>query len=192
MSDIDRSKALLEVFRQGLCYFDEVQTKTMLGDRLSYIGMSDLGRYSECPRQAVFSKLNIRNDNLDDQFVLQRGHWFEEGVRQVLGNLGMNMFSQLEIDGRLNGVPIKAHLDFTLIWDKPSLAVRILEVKSMSQIPELPYSSHEFQVSGQTALLKELWNKPVFTLRDFKGVVLDRKQTFSELCKKHFGIHASY
>mgnify|MGYP007116388159 CR=1 FL=1 len=53
MDSSDRGKALLELFRQGLANYGQRQTQAMLGDRTAYIGMSDIARYTECPRAAV-------------------------------------------------------------------------------------------------------------------------------------------
>ena len=57
MDSSDRGKALLELFRQGLANYGQRQTQAMLGDRTAYIGMSDIARYTECPRAAVAGKL---------------------------------------------------------------------------------------------------------------------------------------
>ncbi len=151
-------------------------------------GMSDIGRYLDCPREAIFTKLNPSYNSLSEQLALQRGHWFEEGVGNVFKSLGMRLLPQLEIDCRPDGIPLKAHIDFALVWDKPTLAVRVLEVKSMSVLPDAPYSAHEAQVGGQTSLLHEYWQNPVFSLRDSKGCILDTHLTFPEICNRHLGI----
>lgn len=188
MCSTDRSKALLDIFRQGLCHFDQVQSSAMLGDRHSYIGMSDIGRYLDCPRHAIASKLMLKRENLNEQFILQRGHWFENGVGVILGHLGLKKFHQLEIDCRMNDIPMKAHLDFTLVWQQPALAVRVLEIKSMGQIPPTPYQAHEMQVSAQTSLLQNCWRDPVFSLRDGNGILLEDHLSFPEICHKQLGI----
>ena len=45
-----RNETLLEVIRQGLEVSGERQSEAMLGNRSSYIGLSDLAKYAECPR----------------------------------------------------------------------------------------------------------------------------------------------
>lgn len=52
---------------------------------------------------------------LKRQITLQRGHWFETGVHQALTGCGLSPLSQLEIEMRHKNIPIKAHLDFTLV-----------------------------------------------------------------------------
>ena len=46
-SSLVREKALLEVIRQGFLVSSRSQTHAMLGDRTSYVGMSDVGKYLE-------------------------------------------------------------------------------------------------------------------------------------------------
>ena len=76
MDTPNRAKALLEVLRQGLERYGQRQTQTMLGDRAAYIGVSDIGRYAECPRAALAGKLLPPETSLERLFTLQRGHWF--------------------------------------------------------------------------------------------------------------------
>lgn len=129
-SSLVREKALLEVIRQGFLVSSRSQTHAMLGDRTSYVGMSDVGKYLECPRAAVASRIFPEPENLDRLLPLQRGHWFEQGIGEGLSALGLRVLPQLEIDWIYKDTPIRAHLDFTLVWDSPRKAVRILEVKS--------------------------------------------------------------
>lgn len=188
MDSSDRGKALLELFRQGLANYGQRQTQAMLGDRTAYIGMSDIARYTECPRAAVAGKLLPPGTSLGRLLTLARGHWFEDGVGQCLAALGLHVLPQLEIRHTYRGVPIRAHLDFTLVWELPRPAVRILEVKSMEQLPADPYAAHELQISGQTGLLRRLWNKPTFSLRDKNGRILHDNLTFPQICREHLGL----
>lgn len=79
-SSLVREKTLLEVIRQGFLVSSRSQTHAMLGDRTSYVGMSDVGKYLECPRAAVASRIFPEPENLDRLLPLQRGHWFEQGI----------------------------------------------------------------------------------------------------------------
>lgn len=185
MDTPNRGKILLEVLRQGLERYGQRQTRTMLGDRTAYIGMSDIGRYAECPRAALAGKLLPPEASLERLLTLQRGHWFEDGVGQCLHALGLHVLPQLEIRHVYQGASIRAHLDFTLVWEQPRPAVRILEVKSMEQLPADPYAAHELQISGQLGLLCRLWNKPAFSLRDADGRILHDKLTFPQICRAH-------
>ena len=186
-----REKALLETIRRGLQLSSERQTQAMLGDRTAYIGMSDLGRYAECPRAAVASKLFPQPSSLERLITLQRGHWFESGVRSALVAANLNHVHQLEIHVRHRAETIKAHLDFALVWEKPVTAVRILEVKSTEKIPELPRNAHVVQAQGQVDLLRHYWNQPVFSLRDEAGKLLHENVSFPQLCRERFGLELS-
>ncbi|MBD5418352.1 MAG: hypothetical protein HDR50_12090 [Desulfovibrio sp.] len=97
MCQIERAKALLEVFRQGLQHYGERQTRTQLGDRSAYLGMSELARYGECPRAAVAAKLSQQHTSLETLLTLQRGHWFEDGIAGCFGELGLRLMRQVEI-----------------------------------------------------------------------------------------------
>ena len=46
-SSVARTQALLEVIRQGLLVCSRTQSRTMLGNRSAYVGMSDVGKYVE-------------------------------------------------------------------------------------------------------------------------------------------------
>lgn len=188
MDTPNRGKVLLEVLRQGLERYGQRQTQTMLGDRTAYIGMSDIGRYAECPRAALAGKLLPPEASLERLLTLQRGHWFEDGVGQCLHALGLHVLPQLEIRHVYQGASIRAHLDFTLVWEQSRPAVRILEVKSMEQLPADPYAAHELQISGQLGLLCRLWNNPAFSLRDADGRILHDKLTFPQICRAHLGL----
>ena len=101
----------------------------------------------------------------------------------------MRTLPQLELSLTHNGVPIKAHMDFVLVWEKPRPAVRILELKSTGHLPETLYTSYECQLYGQIGLLALMWNEPAFSLRDEHGTLLHRNLTMPELSKAHFGLH---
>lgn len=188
MSQTDRSKALLEVFRQGLQRHGEQQTRTQLGDRSAYLGLSDLARYADCPRAAVAAKLLQQDTSLENLLTLQRGHWFEDGIAGCLGARSLRFMRQVEISHSPGDVPIRAHLDMTLVWDAPHPAVRVLEIKSMETLPKEPYPSHERQIQGQVALLEEFWDAPVFTLKRGDGTTAHTSLNFPELCRRELGM----
>ena len=130
MEQRDRTGGLRALIRQGLQTVAQQTTAAHLGDRSSYVGMSDIGQHWECPRAALARKVLPTADSLERLLTLQRGHWFESGVGQALASLGLHALHQLEINWQHQGVPIKAHLDFVLVWGAPVNAIRILEVKS--------------------------------------------------------------
>ncbi len=188
MEQKDRTEGLRALIRQGLQAVAHKDTLAHLGDRTSYIGMSDIGQHWECPRAALARKVLPTTSSLERLLTLQRGHWFESGVGQALASLGLYMLPQLEINWQHHGVPIKAHLDFVLVWGAPVNAIRILEVKSTDKLPASPHDSHLLQLHGQIGLLVKAWNKPVFSLRAEDGTLLHEKMTFPQLCHAQFGL----
>lgn len=197
MTQPPRSQALLELLAKGLRDTAVLQTAALLGDRREYVGMSDIARVLDCPRAAVGHKLQDGDQRVEcaadcapllgKLLRLQRGHWFEAGVAQVLRNLHMPVLEQVEIQVMHHHVPIRAHLDFTFASTTGFPTVRILELKSCEHIPATLYASHETQVYGQVGLLSALWDQPVFGLSahgpdSWQGV------TFPEMCAKHLGI----
>ena len=186
------SEGLLEILRCGLERSAEQRTAIQLGDRSQYVGMSDIGKMLDCPRAALAGKLFVPEYRdtagaLKRQLLLQRGHWFETGVHQALTGCGLSPLSQLEIEMRHKNIPIKAHLDFTLVADQLQPTVRILEVKSTVRLPTTLSESYAMQIGGQTALLKAYWNLPVFNLVQDTGEVLHHR-TFPEMCNECLGV----
>lgn len=185
----DKANGLLALLHKGLHLHAERATALALGDRSKYVGLSDIGRALECPRAALLNKISPRPQaSLQKLLTLQRGHWLEYGIGQALAVHNLHILPQLELAFTYNGVPIKAHLDFTLVWDNPYPAVRILELKSTERLPETLYASYETQLYGQASFLADFWNMPVFSLRDGNGTILPRNQTMPQLCKAHFGL----
>ena len=183
---------LLEILCYGLERDAEQRTANRLGDRSRYVGLSDIAKMLDCPRAALATKLYTTEhkntaEALKHQLLLRRGHWFEKGVRQALMGYCFFPLSQLEIESRYGEVPIKAHLDFTLVADQPQPTVRILEVKSTVRLPTTLSESYAMQSGGQTALLKAYWNLPVFNLVQDTGEVLHHR-TFPEMCNECLGV----
>ena len=195
-----KAEGLLRLLTQGLLAHAEHKTTTELGDRSQYIGMSDIGKGMECLRAAVASKLGMSAipaatavDGFapDDvarvlarQIILQRGHWQEYGIEKALAATGVKLVPQLEISIEHSGVPIKAHLDFTLIWGEQRPAVRVLELKSNERIPDSLYASYEAQLYGQVGLLKSYWTEPCFSA---PGTGM-QSVTFPQIIQGLFGV----
>ena len=188
MEQKDRTEGLRALIRQGLQAVAYKDTLAHLGDRSSYVGMSDIGQHWECPRAALARKVLPTTNSLERLLTLQRGHWFESGVGQALASLGLHVLPQLEINWQHQGVPIKAHLDFVLVWGAPVNAIRILEVKSTDKLPDTPHDSHLLQLHGQIGLLVKAWGKRVFSLRAEDGTILHDKVTFPQLCSAQLGL----
>ncbi len=199
-----KREGLLRFLATGLLTHSVQDTISQLGDRSKYIGLSDIGKALDCMRSAVADKAGIVSKVdpsvvqllgeeeiatiLKKQLILQRGHWQEHGIERALVATNVNFVPQLEISIEHNGVPIKAHLDFTIVRDMPQPTIRILELKSNEHIPEHLYASYEAQLYGQIGMLYENWNKPCFSTPSAdvdKGCV---DMTFPELSKQLFGI----
>lgn len=189
MTTQSREEALLEIVRRGLFLASAHTSSAILGDRSSYLGMSDLARYPDCPRAAVAGKLGGHDTTLEHLLTLQRGHWFEDGIAGCLGREGLRFMRQMEIAHTHAGVLLRAHLDLGLVWDKPRPAVRVLEIKSMESLSNEPYPAHERQVMGQVTMLEELWDVPVFTLRRENGSIAHSRLNFPELCRRELGVN---
>ncbi|MBG0790974.1 MAG: hypothetical protein H0S80_10810 [Desulfovibrionaceae bacterium] len=195
-----KAQGLIRLLTQDLLTHAEQKTACELGDRSQYIGMSDIGKGMECLRAAVASKLGmsatpaataVDGFALDDvahvlarQIILQRGHWQEYGIEKALAATGVKLVPQLEISIEHSGVPIKAHLDFTLVWGGQRPAVRILELKSNERIPDSLYASYEAQLYGQVGLLKSCWTEPCFSA---PGTGL-QSVTFPQIIQGLFGV----
>ena len=182
-SDPHRGKALLDIFRQGLVHVAHEHTARTLGQRETYLGLSELARFAECPRAAVAAKLSSLPAELPRLLTLQRGHWFERGVADSLSALGISLLNQLEIRCEQGEMPLVAHCDLVLVWQRPRPAVRILEIKSTEILPVSPHAAHERQILGQTAMLQQCWHLPVFCLRDAGGHPVGDPVSFPRLCR---------
>lgn len=186
------AEGLLKILRCGLERSAEQRTAIQLGDRSQYVGMSDIAKMLDCPRAALAAKLftpeyRSTDEALKCRTTFHRGHWFETGVHQALTGYGLSPLSQLEIELMHGNVPIKAHLDFTLVTVQPHPTVRILEAKSTARLPTTLSESYAMQIGGQTALLKAYWNHPVFNLVLDTGEVLYHR-TFPEICNECLGV----
>ena len=189
------AEGLLEILRCGLERDAERRTAILLGDRSRYVGLSDIAKMLDCPRVALAAKLftpeyRSTDEALKRRITFHRGHWFETGVHQALIGYGLSPLSQLEIEIVYGDVPIKAHLDFTLVTEQLHPTVRILEVKSTARLPTTLSESYAMQIGGQTALLKAYWNHPVFNIIQETGEVLYHR-TFPEICKELLGVSLS-
>ena len=186
-----RGEKLLELICAGLAQSTARTSALTLGDRSQYIGMSDIGSYLTCPRKTILNRLypEQQDSSLSKLLTLNRGHWFEDGIASILKELNIPHIRQLEIGiDHGDGVEIKAHLDFVLVSTHPKPTVRILEVKSCRELPEVLYPSYEMQVYGQVGLLARHWGGPDFSLTDEQGEFQFGGLTFPEVAHNLWGI----
>lgn len=193
--------SLLRLLAQGMRQISTIHTTHSLGNRQEYIGMSDIAKGLDCLRAAVGNKLRsgMPPDNRQEESLvalhqrmgkelrLQRGHWFEQGVGAALTATGVRIIPQLEINLLHAGVPIKAHLDFVLVFPGPPAQVLVVECKSCERIPDTVYASHEVQIYGQIGLLKALWQREAFSVRAAQGQQTFPTSTFPNLAGMLFG-----
>lgn len=180
MSDNPRAAALLAQMARGLVRHGQEETSRTLGDRRTYIGLSDVGRAITCIRAAVLNKIGGKPaETLQRQLVLQRGHWLEAGLIPAFRANGAKLMSQLEISITHGDVPIRAHLDLTLVAD---CVVRVLELKSTARLPDILSPGYEVQLYGQIGLISTYWNQPVFAAEGLS------RCTFPQLVQTLFGI----
>ncbi len=180
MSPDSKQNGLLEFLTMGMLTHSIKDTQDQLGDRSQYIGMSDIGKAMECLRSAVADKAGIvkkiqphllsglspekMKEVQIKKIILQRGHWQEYGIQNAITSTNAHCIPQLEISLDYQGIPLKAHLDFTIVWGGSHPAIRILELKSNEHIPDHLYASYEAQIYGQTGLLFYCWNQPCFSV----------------------------
>ncbi len=133
----------------GLQKFAKQHTLTTLGDRNNYLGASDIGY---CPRKVIFDRLHPVDHDLATLLRFQRGHMAEDIVANAFGAAGYNNFDR-QVEAVASGAtPIRCHIDF--VFNAPKLKA-ILEVKSVSAIPDGPHSSWESQLYMQMGALAE-------------------------------------
>jgi len=126
-------------------------TQETLGDRSSYLGASDIGN---CPRKVIFEKLIPSDHDLATLLRFQRGHMAEDIVANALIAAGYANFDR-QVEVIASGTtPVKVHIDFVFTTNNPKLKA-ILEIKSVSSIPDVPYASWESQLYMQMGALKE-------------------------------------
>lgn len=126
----------------------KLETLDTLGNRMKYIGSSDL---SDCPYKVVQSKLNPPKYSIKQQIIFQRGHLAESIVAKMLSGL-KNVREQVEVTAEMGTLPLKAHIDF-LVKDKKKCV--IIEAKTVSAPIDVPYESWVMQVQYQMGLLMQ-------------------------------------
>jgi CRISPR-associated exonuclease Cas4 len=124
-----------------------------LGDRSTYVGASDVGG---CPRRVVLGKRNPPEFDLQTLIRFMRGHLVENIMQAACAWKKIKFEHQLEIiHPRL---PYRAHLDFSFANREE---IGVLEVKSVSHIPDEPYEGWVAQLYFQLGLVHKRFRKRV-------------------------------
>jgi len=115
-----------------------------LGNRKKYVGSSDV---TQCFRKVVKSKQEAPKFNDEQMMVMLRGHLVEKIVERMVKKISKYYIYQYEISHPKKDY-IRAHIDFLV---EGSI---IIEVKSVSQMPESPYPTWVEQIIFQAGILK--------------------------------------
>lgn len=129
------------------------RTKTAeLGDRTQYIGSSDV---SGCPRKVYLQRKHPKTPSVSTLLKFSRGHVAELLIQRIFDAGGMKHCYDTQVELHHPDYPLKAHLDFLFYADfdgTPEL--HVVEVKSVSGIPDEPYPQWVDQLSYQLGLLR--------------------------------------
>ncbi len=122
-----------------------------LGDRTRYIGSSDV---SGCARKVYLSRKNPSTPDFSTLLKFNRGHVAETLIENIFIAGGVKHLFATQVELRHPVDPLKAHVDFLFHSDLDGTpGFHVIEVKSVSGIPDEPYSSWEDQLSFQLGLL---------------------------------------
>ena len=161
-----------------------------LKDRTQYVGASDVG---QCPLKVVKSKLNPPEYDSETLVKFKRGHLAETILAECFAYTQYRWETQMEfIHPKCEY--IRAHADF-VFYTKDFSRIGIVEQKSVSSIPDEPYSSWVEQLQFQMGLAKLVYpdtevKGAIFVVNlnsgkfeEFNGFIPD-EQLFGQLMDK--------
>jgi len=125
-----------------------------LGDRLKYIGASDVGG---CPRKTVLSKIDPPEMDVPTLIRLQRGHLAELILKECFEFTNYRWEPQKELV-HPDYDYLRAHIDF-FFYTADYSKIGIVEQKSVSLIPSEPYANWIDQLQFQLGLAKLVYPK---------------------------------
>jgi CRISPR/Cas system-associated exonuclease Cas4 (RecB family) len=134
----------IELLRQGLM---KLNNNGDLGDRSTYVGSSDV---AGCPRKAVLAKTEPPDHELSTLIRFARGHLAEQLILSAIEDTAYHWEYQKEVTHRER--PFKSHIDF--VFNGKSVLM-VLEVKTVSSIPDKAYDTWIQQIHFQMGLLQE-------------------------------------
>ena len=123
-----------------------------LGDRTRYIGSSDV---AGCARKVYLQRKNPTTPSVSTLLKFSRGHVAEDLIENIFVAGGVKNLFDTQVELKHPKYPLKAHVDFLFYADfdgTPEL--HVIEVKSVSGIPDEPYPSWEDQLAFQLGLLR--------------------------------------
>jgi CRISPR/Cas system-associated exonuclease Cas4 (RecB family)/uncharacterized protein YukE len=139
-----------EIVEKNLPIFSQKETEERLGNREGYLGASDI---SGCPRKSILSKFAPVDHKVETLVKFLRGHIAEQIISNALKETKYLWQTQYEVSLENQDVAIIAHLDF-IVYNKDWSKILVIEVKSVSGLPDEPYSSWQNQLYLQIGLLK--------------------------------------
>lgn len=124
-----------------------------LGNRMQYIGSSDVG---SCPRKVCLQKTCPAGlPGLSTMLKFSRGHVAETLLIEIFNAGGVKQLYDTQVEVCHPVYPFKAHIDFLFYADfNGKQQLHIVELKSVSGIPDDPYAQWVDQVNFQIGLLK--------------------------------------
>ena len=139
------------IFLTSLRNLSKQHRENTLGNRRSYLGVSDIG---QCPRKVILERISPKEHDLATLLRFERGHMAEEIVAKVFTAAGFTNFErQVEIKVKTEDVPFLARVDF-VFTSKTSKVKALLEVES-SPVPSMPHASWESQLYVQMGAMSE-------------------------------------
>ena len=121
-----------------------------LGDRTLYVGSSDV---VGCPRKAVLQKLQPMEHDTSTIIRFERGKLAEGMFEPVFEKMkATNQITDFRSQYEVVRDRYKAHIDFLI---KTNNHFKIVEMKSVSNIPTSAYDSWKNQVNWQMGLFKQ-------------------------------------
>ena len=120
-----------------------------LGDRTQYIGSSDV---AGCARKISLQRKSPKTPSVSNLLKMSRGHAAEILIDNIFQAGGLSYDTQVEV--KHHEYPLRAHIDFLVRTESNGIPeLHIIEVKSVSGIPDTPYPNHEDQLMYQLGLL---------------------------------------
>lgn len=123
-----------------------------LGDRSLYIGSSDV---AGCPRKVYLQKKQPVTPSVSTMLRFSRGHVAEKLIEEMFVAAGVKHLFDTQVEVEHPDYPLKAHIDFLFYADLDGTPeLHIIEVKSVSGLPEEPYPQWTAQLAFQLGLLR--------------------------------------
>jgi CRISPR-associated exonuclease Cas4 len=140
----------LDSFLANAIQTHQLQLSSHLGDRSLYVGASDI---AGCPRKAGLGKKQPPNHDIKTLLRFARGHVAQSMYGEFFRAGGANFEEEVEV--RHPEFPeILCHIDFLFHTNNKKKRLHVVEMKSISGIPDEPHSSWIDQLHVQMGLLK--------------------------------------